>query len=81
LLPGGIRKNRRQRSFPIRQPHPLTSREQEILRLMAMGGTDDKIAEMLRISPRTVKNHLYHVFKKINVPNRVQASLWAAKNL
>jgi len=59
----------------------LTERETEILALVAVGSTNEEIADRLCISPNTVKSHLYKIFKKINVPNRVQASLWAAKNL
>ena len=59
----------------------LTERQIQILALVAVGATNDEIADKLCISPHTVKTHLYRIFKKINVPNRVQASLWAAKNL
>ena len=59
----------------------LTERETEILALVAVGATNDEIADKICISPHTVKTHIYKIFKKINVPNRVQASLWAAKNL
>jgi DNA-binding NarL/FixJ family response regulator len=59
----------------------LTERQIEILALVAVGATNEEIADKLYISPNTVKTHLYNIFRKINVPNRVQASLWAAKNL
>ncbi len=59
----------------------LTAREVEILARVAIGWTNDEIAERLCISGHTVKTHLYRVFKKISVDNRFQASLWAAKNL
>ena len=59
----------------------LTERQIEILALIAVGSTNDEISEKLFISPHTVKTHLYKIFKKINVPNRIQAALWAAKNL
>ena len=59
----------------------LTERQVEILAMIAVGATNDEIADKLCISPHTVKTHLYRIFKKINVPNRVQAALWAAKNL
>ena len=59
----------------------LTPREKEILSLIAQGSTNKKIANRLCISCHTVKTHLYNVFRKINVPNRLQAALWAAKNL
>ncbi|MEJ2658374.1 MAG: response regulator transcription factor [Desulfobacterales bacterium] len=66
---------------PKRSAGNLTERQTEILALIAVGDTNDEIAEKLCISPHTVKTHLYKIFKKINVPNRVQAAFWAAKNL
>ena len=62
-------------------PGNLTERQTEILALVAVGATNEEMADKLCISPHTVKTHLYKIFKKINVPNRVQASFWAAKNL
>ena len=59
----------------------LTHREIEILALLSTGSSNDDIADKLFISPNTVKTHLYRVFRKIKVPNRFQAALWAAKNL
>lgn len=58
----------------------LTHREMQVLALVSVGATNDEIAEKLYISPHTVKTHLYNVFKKIEVPNRLQAALWAAKH-
>jgi DNA-binding CsgD family transcriptional regulator len=49
--------------------------------MIAIGKTNKEISEELYISPNTVKNHLYTIFKKINVTNRIHASLWAAVNL
>ena len=59
----------------------LTSRQIEILAQVAVGASNDEIADRLNISSHTVKTHLYNVFKKIKVTNRLQASLWAAKHL
>jgi len=59
----------------------LSERQIQVLALIAVGATNEDIADKLCISHHTVKTHLYRIFKKINVPNRVQAALWAAKNL
>jgi LuxR family transcriptional regulator of csgAB operon len=59
----------------------LTVRETEILAMVAVGIKNDEIADRLCISPHTVKTHIYNIFKKIEVPNRLQAALWAAQNL
>lgn len=59
----------------------LSEREIEILSLVTIGATNKEIAERLHISPHTVKSHIYNIFKKIDVPNRLQAVLWAGKNL
>ena len=59
----------------------LTSRQIEVLAQVAVGASNDEIADRLNISSHTVKTHLYNVFKKIKVTNRLQAALWAAKHL
>lgn len=59
----------------------LTQREIEVLTMVAVGAKNEKIADKLFISQHTVKTHLYNIFKKINVANRLQAALWAAKHL
>lgn len=51
----------------------ITPREIEILRLVQIGKTNVEIGMILDISVFTVKNHLQHIFKKLNVSNRVQA--------
>lgn len=59
----------------------LTQREKEILELIAIGNNSRKISDELCISIHTVKTHIYNVYNKINVNNRLQATLWAAKYL
>lgn len=59
----------------------LTQREIEIISLLAIGYKNDEIAKKLCISTHTIKTHLYNIYKKINVTSRLQATLWAAKNL
>jgi DNA-binding NarL/FixJ family response regulator len=71
-----MKTNRRQAFAAL-----LTRRELEILALTGSGASNDEIADQLSISPHTVKTHIYNIFKKINVPNRLQATLWAAENL
>jgi len=61
--------------------HVLTRREKQILRLTATGATNTEIAEQLNVSMHTVKTHIYNLFKKINVSNRIQAVNWAKDNL
>lgn len=59
----------------------LTQREQQILSLMSAGVDNEEIGDKLCISVNTVKTHMYNIYKKINVSNRLQAALWAARNL
>jgi DNA-binding CsgD family transcriptional regulator len=50
----------------------LSPREREIARLVGKGYTNPEIARLLTISPKTVSNHLYHMYKKLGVVNRVE---------
>jgi LuxR family transcriptional regulator of csgAB operon len=55
----------------------LTEREKEILKLLSLGSSNIDMANSLFVSENTVKTHLYNIFKKINVKNRLQAMMWA----
>ncbi len=59
----------------------LTEREGEILGLLATGARNTDIADVLNLSPHTVKTHIYNIFKKINASNRMQAVNWAKEHL
>ncbi len=54
----------------------LTEREKEILRLIALGGTNKEIARKLDISEKTVKNHISNIFQTLQINNRTQAALY-----
>ena len=58
----------------------LTRREKEVLIQIANGMINKEIANALRISERTVKNHISNIFKKIDVSDRTQAAVFAIKN-
>jgi DNA-binding CsgD family transcriptional regulator len=51
---------------------PLTSREQEVARLVANGATNREIAKMLFLSPKTVERHVSNVLKKLGARNRAE---------
>jgi len=55
----------------------LTTREQEVLALLAEGLANKQIARRLGIAEKTVKAHLTSVFQRIGVTDRTQAALWA----
>ncbi|WP_148347861.1 response regulator [Bacillus rubiinfantis] len=57
----------------------LTPREKEILLLVSEGLTNKQIADELFIAENTVKNHIKHLLKKLNLENRVQLASYAVK--
>lgn len=52
---------------------PLTNREMEMLTMVLQGATNKEIADSSRISERTVKTHLYRVYRKLRVKSRTKA--------
>lgn len=52
---------------------PLTNREMEMLTLVLQGATNREIADRSKISERTVKTHLYRVYRKLRVKSRTKA--------
>lgn len=59
--------------------HPLSPREREILTLMSQGCSNDEIAEQLHCSVNTIKTHLTHIFRKLEVRDRVSAVVAAMR--
>jgi HD-GYP domain-containing protein (c-di-GMP phosphodiesterase class II) len=61
-------------------PWGLTNREVEVLRLLVRGLSNKEIAERLVISRKTAGSHIEHIYMKLGVSNRAQASLVAVKH-
>jgi DNA-binding CsgD family transcriptional regulator len=57
--------------------HPLTARELDVLRLIALGNTNKLIAATLSVSERTVDRHVSNILDKLNVPSRAAATAYA----
>jgi len=53
---------------------PLSPRELEVLHLMALGKTNQEIAQQLVVAPGTVKAHTAHIYRKLDVANRTEAA-------
>jgi DNA-binding NarL/FixJ family response regulator len=58
----------------------LTSRELDVLKLVARGLSNKQIAWRLAISEKTVKAHMTSIFGRIGVADRTQAALWAQRH-
>ena len=61
-------------------PAGLTARESEVLSLLAVGLPNKGIARQLGISPKTVGNHVEHIYTKLGVTNRAGAALLAMQH-
>lgn len=64
---------------PSKDSKKITLRESEILQWVHMGKTNWEISSILDISPLTVKNHVQNILRKLDVQNRGQAAVKAAK--
>ncbi|ACJ32556.1 response regulator transcription factor [Anoxybacillus flavithermus] len=74
---GKMMNSMRKPSLPHEQ---LTSREMEVLLLIAQGKTNQEIAEELFISLKTVKVHVSNILAKLDVQDRTQAVIYAFKH-
>jgi len=57
----------------------LTTREKDVLRLIARGNSNKEIAASLNISEKTVKNHVTNILQKLHLSDRTQAALYAVR--
>jgi DNA-binding NarL/FixJ family response regulator len=77
LLTGAASAQRAKPSAPAELPDGLTTREAEVLKLLAAGLSNSEIARELFISEHTVKTHINHVFSKTGSRDRAQAIRYA----
>jgi DNA-binding NarL/FixJ family response regulator len=59
---------------------PLSPRENQVLRLVAMGLSNQEIADSLEISIETVKEHVQNLLRKLALGDRTQAAVWALRH-
>jgi NarL family two-component system response regulator LiaR len=82
LDPSIARKVLQEISRPSKRPptpDPLTEREEEVLRLVAKGLSNQEIADQMVIAEVTVRTHVSHILSKLQLANRVQATLYALR--
>lgn len=70
-------ENMHQLSSRRSQCEELTAREREVLHLMALGSSNQEIAELLVIEVGTVKNHVHNIFRKLDIQSREHATFFA----
>ena len=73
-----VKQTMSQRKQP-RADFPLTNRELQVLRHIALGLSNREIGTSLSISVETVKEHVQNILRKINAVDRTQAAVWAVK--
>jgi two-component system, NarL family, nitrate/nitrite response regulator NarL len=74
-----LRRMRERREVPVDMPVRLSKREQDVLRLVVEGRSNEKIGEGLSIDAGTARNHVSHILAKMGVDNRVQAAVRAVR--
>lgn len=70
---------RRRRDRSEHNDTPLTGRELEVVRQIALGLPNREIGGALGISTETVKEHVQNILRKLNATDRTQAAVWAVK--
>lgn len=64
----------------VSKSHDLTGREMEILQNLSKGLSYNEIAEILFISPKTVRNHIHNIYTKLQISSRYEAVFLAQQN-
>ena len=73
----GLRSSNGNGGGAARDRNPLSTREREIVSLIAQGYKNKEMAEKMFISEQTVKNHLHNIFDKLGVSDRLELALYA----
>ncbi len=60
--------------------NPLTNRETQVLKHIALGLSNKEIASSLQLSLDTIKEHVQNILRKLDVDDRTQAAVWAVRN-
>jgi DNA-binding NarL/FixJ family response regulator len=79
LLSNLVRR-RREQEAALRIAVALTRREREVLGLIAEGADNDQIAQILVISPQTVRTHIHNLLVKLGVHSRLEAAAFVLRN-
>lgn len=74
-----VRRVMNRRHKGQRDEIPLTNRELQVLRHVALGLSNREIGRALEISIETVKEHVQNMLRKLNVNDRTQAAVWAVR--
>jgi DNA-binding NarL/FixJ family response regulator len=69
----------RARKATAQSEAPLTRRETQVLRHLALGLNNKEIGQSLGISVDTVKEHVQNILRKISLNDRTQAAVWAIR--
>jgi len=78
-LMGKVRNTMARRRPTYDEDIPLTNREVQVLRHVALGLSNREIGRSLDISIETVKEHVQNILRKISVTDRTQAAVWAVR--
>src|SRR3990172_728014 len=79
LLTGLLRRKREQ-DWAFERIARLTSREREVLALLAQGSDNEAIARSLVISPQTARTHIQNILGKLEVHSRLEAAAFVTHN-
>lgn len=81
MLSAHLEQIRMRQRAPAPELAALTPKEIDTLKLLTSGNSNSHIARQLNVSPHTVKTHVYNLFRKIRVSNRLEAVHWALQNI